>query len=309
VRGNEQFVGQKYGLSTQNSKAAAIALAATAAFTSIISAIIGFKLIQALLLLRKTMGDLRAEMSERQKMLAELVLRSEELKKSNAELEQFAHSASHDLQEPIRMITSYLKLLENNFQCDLPNKARQYLSTAITGARRMQKLVQDVLAFCRFDRDPDFPLAPQSSAAAVQAAIENLECPIKEAGAQVEITTLPEVPIEQERLIRVFQNLIGNAVKYRSEQPPVVRISAVRVGVGWKFSVKDNGIGIASHDQQRIFSLFERLHGSEIVSGSGIGLATCKKIVEKVGGSIWVESESGHGSNFHFIIPDRGNSK
>jgi signal transduction histidine kinase len=226
----------------------------------------------------------------------------EDLARSNRDLEQFAYVASHDMQEPLRMVATYTQLLAERYQGKLDSDADKYIHYAIDGALRMQKLVQDLLAFSRMGRQG---LALQSTDcdAVLQAALENLEAAIQESGAVVEHAQLPVVMADSSQLVQVFQNLIGNAIKFRGTQPPLIRVSAEARGKEWIFSVADNGIGIAAEHAENVFVIFRRLHTRAEYPGSGIGLSICKKIIEQHGGRIWVESAPGCGSTFKFTLP------
>lgn len=236
---------------------------------------------------------------------AELQERSEELSRSNAELQQFAYVASHDLQEPLRMITSYTQLLARRYGDRLDAEAKEFINYAVDGANRMQTLINDLLKYSRLDsRGREF--GPADCAAACRAARANLKVAIEEKRADVSAGDLPVVYGDEVQLAQLFQNLIGNALKYsRPEEPPEISIEAQRTGDEWVFSVADNGIGIEQQYLDRIFQVFKRLHGRETYSGTGIGLAICKRIVERHGGRMWVESEPGTGSKFYFAIPYR----
>ncbi len=228
-----------------------------------------------------------------------------DLDSSNRELEQFAYVASHDLREPLRMISGYMGLLDRRYAVHLDEDGRQFLEFARDGARRMDKMILDLLEFSRVGRIRD-PLGRVSLGEAVAAAVENLRLPIEESGAELSIADdLPEVTGSANELIRLFQNLIGNAVKYRQTDRPLrVSIEVERGEAGWICTVADNGIGIAAEYFERIFDIFQRLHARSEYDGTGIGLALCRKIVEHHGGRIWVESEPGQGSRFHFTLAD-----
>ena len=228
--------------------------------------------------------------------------RTAELARSNVELEQFAYVASHDLQEPLRMITSYLQLLQRRYQGKLDEKADKYIYFAVDGAARMQVLINDLLEFSRVAtraREPE----PTDSEFILNQVLSNLELFIKENKATVSHDPLPEVMADSTQLAQVFQNLIANGIKFHSEEAPKIHISAEKKAREWVFSVQDNGIGIDPQYSEKIFEVFKRLHKKEEYPGTGIGLAVCKKIVERHGGRIWVESELGKGSTFYFTLP------
>ena len=232
----------------------------------------------------------------------------EDLRRSNTELEQFAYVASHDLQEPLRMVSSYVHLLERRYKDKLDDDARDFIGFAVEGANRMKKLVEDLLIFSRVGTREKEP-GPVDTTKAVKAAIANLGPAIEEAHARVEVDTLPPVMGDETQLMQLFQNLIANGVKFRGEEAPKVHVSAKIEGSDCLFKVKDNGIGIDPKFQDRVFIIFQRLHGRAEYSGTGIGLAVSKKIVERHGGRIWFESEPGKGSTFYFTIPVRGGSE
>ncbi len=231
----------------------------------------------------------------------ELRKRTEALERSNAELEQFAHIASHDLQEPLRMVASYTELMAQRYQGKLDEKADKYIRYALEGARRMQALLSDLLAYSRVSGRGK-PLALVDAADVVEDAIANLRIAIREANAEVTRDALPTILADPVQLVQVFQNLIGNAIKFRDGGPPLVHVSAERRGQAWIFSVRDNGIGIAAEHQERIFDPFQRLHERDKYPGTGMGLTISKRIVDRHGGRVWVESEPGKGSCFHFSI-------
>jgi signal transduction histidine kinase len=228
----------------------------------------------------------------------------EELARSNRDLEQFAYVASHDLQEPLRMVAAYTQLLADRYQGKLDENADKYIHYAVDGALRMQILVRDLLAFSRVGREGTEPKLVDVNLA-VQAALINLQSTIRDNNAQVQYGHLPSIMADQSQLAQLFQNLIGNAIKFRSQEPPIINISAEKQDRQWTFSLSDNGIGIASEYAETIFVIFKRLHTREEYSGSGIGLAICKKVVEHHGGRIWMESEPGKGSTFKFALPIR----
>jgi signal transduction histidine kinase len=226
----------------------------------------------------------------------------EELARSNRDLEQFAYVASHDLQEPLRMVATYTQLLAERYQGKLDVNADKYIHYAVDGALRMQTLVQDLLAFSRVGRQGnDFKLVDCNEI--VQAALKNLHASIHESGAEIVCGDLPLLVGDSSQLAQLLQNLIGNAIKFRGSERPMIRVNAEQQGRDWVFSVADNGIGIAEEYADVVFVIFKRLHGREEYPGSGIGLAICKKIVEQHGGRIWVESQLGRGSSFKFTLP------
>jgi light-regulated signal transduction histidine kinase (bacteriophytochrome) len=224
-----------------------------------------------------------------------------ELARSNAELEQFAYVASHDLQEPLRMVSSYTQLLEHRYGDVLDDKARKYIFYAVDGARRMQGLINDLLAYSRLGTRGE-PLQATDSHAALGEAIHTLSPALAESDALVTNGDLPLVLADRSQLVQLFQNLLGNAVKFHGRESPRVHVSAEARGDEWVFCVRDNGIGIEAQHFERIFVIFQRLHTREEFPGTGIGLALCKRVVERHGGRIWVESEPGKGSSFYFSL-------
>jgi len=244
------------------------------------------------------------DLTARKQVEDELKRYAEELKRSNQELEQFAYVASHDLQEPLRTVSSFSQLLARRYQGKLDADADEFIAFVVEGATRMQTLINDLLAFSRIGTRGD-PLVLVDWGKLFQAAKENLEVAIAESGAVITNDPLPALVADQTQLTQLFQNLFSNAIKFRRrEEAPRIHVSAVSEDGTWQFSVRDNGIGIAAQYFDRIFIVFQRLHGREEYSGTGIGLAICKKIVERHGGRMWVESEPGTGSTFHFTIPD-----
>jgi signal transduction histidine kinase len=226
----------------------------------------------------------------------------EELARSNRDLEQFAYVASHDLQEPLRMVATYSQLLAERYRGKLDADADKYIGYAVDGALRMQKLVQDLLAFSRVGR-LGLALESVDINVVLEDALKNLEAAMQESGAVIEHVQLPVALADSTQLVQVFQNLIGNAIKFRGSEPPSIRVAAEAAGKEWVFSVADNGIGILAEHRENVFVIFRRLHTRTEYSGNGIGLSICKKIIEQHGGRIWVESEPGHGSNFKFTLP------
>ena len=231
-----------------------------------------------------------------------------DLERSNQELEQFAFVASHDLQEPLRMVTSYTQLLEKRYKDQLDQDAKDFIRFAADGANRMQRLINDLLVYSRVGTRGK-PLEPTDCHAGLGQAIANLSMAIEENHAIVTSDELPTVMADALQMVQLFQNLIGNAIKFKGEELPRIHVSVQDKGNEWVFSVKDNGIGIEAQFDDKIFVIFQRLHSREKYAGTGIGLAICKKIVDRHGGKIWVESELGQGSNFYFTIPKRGGIK
>jgi PAS domain S-box-containing protein len=227
----------------------------------------------------------------------------DELRRVNQDLEQFAFSASHDLQEPLRSVKIYTELLAKRYGDELNDEAQKFMGFVRSGATRMETLVRDLLAYTRVT-SLDQPVESADATEALKSALSNLAVAISETGANVTAEPLPRVPVHATHLQQLFQNLIGNAIKYRSpERPPEVRVTATRQNVHWVFAIRDNGIGIDPKYRETIFGLFKRLHTTEEYSGTGIGLALCQRIVNRYKGRIWVESEPGQGSTFRFTLP------
>jgi signal transduction histidine kinase len=250
----------------------------------------------------KLIKELKDSLAELNRTKEELEQTSQDLARSNDDLKQFAYSASHDLQEPLRVVAGYVNLLARRYKDKLDANADEFIGYIVDGVKRMQELIKDLLEYSQVGiKEKHFK--PVESSLAVGLAIGNLQATIEEYGAIVTYDELPTVIADFSQMSRLFQNLIGNAIKFRGNESPKVHISAERNGNEWIFSIKDNGIGIDPKNVKRIFVIFQRLHGREEYPGTGIGLATCKKIVERHGGRIWVESESGKGSIFYFTIP------
>ena len=254
--------------------------------------------------LQRSNEQLELEVTERKRTEAMLNIRSQELARSNTELGQFAYVASHDLQEPLRMVASYLQLVDTRYREHLDADAREFIEYAVDGAKRMQVLINDLLAYSRIGTQGQ-AFQPADCEAVLQTAMLNLQLAIRESGAQITHDPLPTLMGDATQLAQLFQNLLGNALKFRREESPKIHIRAGLKDGFWCLSVRDNGIGIEAKYFDRIFVVFQRLHGRVAYPGTGIGLAICKKIVERHGGKIWVESEFGKGSTFHFTIPEK----
>src|SRR5437899_2497054 len=251
-------------------------------------------------------GALKKAHGELEQQVQAVARRAEELTRSNTELEQFAYVASHDLQEPLRMVASYTQLLAKRYKGRLDSDADEFIAYAVDGAHRMQLLIGDLLAYCRVGTKGEEP-RETSSEAALEQALLNLQGAIQESGGVVTHDPLPTVIADGAQLVQLFQNVVGNAIKYRSAELPRVHVSANKNGGNeWIFSMRDNGLGIDPKYFEKIFVMFQRLHGREEFSGTGIGLAVCKKIAARHGGRMWVESEPGKGSTFYFALPERG---
>jgi signal transduction histidine kinase len=269
---------------------------------ALLLAVLGVLLVQGILVLRPALANIHQGISQLELAKQALQHKSEELARSNAELEQFAYVASHDLQEPLRMVASYTQLLARRYQGKLDRDADEFIGFAVDGATRMQTLIRDLLSYSRV-MTQGRSLQPVDTRRAFEAACENLHKAIEESGVSVSVGALPVIQADVTQMTQLFQNLLGNAVKYRNERMPRIHVDARAVEKSWLFSVEDNGIGIEPQYFERIFQMFQRLHTREKYSGTGIGLAICRRIVERHGGKIWVESAPGHGSTFHFAIP------
>jgi light-regulated signal transduction histidine kinase (bacteriophytochrome) len=240
---------------------------------------------------------------DRQRAQVALQQIAEDLRRSNHDLEQFAYVASHDLQEPLRAVSGYVMLLEHRFPETLDAKARSYIAGAFEGASRMERLIMDLLAYSRVDRLGD-QFAPTDLNAALEQALSNLQASIKSTQAAITRDPLPTLFVDATQIMQLFQNLIGNALKFHGASPLQIHVGAQRQEGRWVFSVRDNGIGIEPQYFERIFRLFQRLHTRKEYAGTGIGLAICKKVVERHGGTIWIESQLGQGATFSFSLPD-----
>jgi signal transduction histidine kinase len=228
-----------------------------------------------------------------------------ELGRSNADLEQFAYVASHDLQEPLRMVTAYTQLLSERYRGRLDENADKFIGYASEGALRMQVLIRDLLAFSRIGRNGNAATRVDCNAV-LEEVRQSLGTAIQESGASITQENLPAVWADRTQMVQIFQNLVGNAIKFRGQAAPVISVRAEREDQYWLFSVADNGIGIAPEYAENVFVVFQRLHARTEYPGNGIGLAICKKIVERLGGRIWVESQAEGGSTFKFTVPLQG---
>ena len=227
-----------------------------------------------------------------------------ELARSNDELSEFAYVASHDLQEPLRMVASFLQLLEKRYEGVLDADGKKFIRFAVDGAKRMQALIHDLLTLSRVQTRAR-PGVPTDCAKIFRNVMDNLQIAIAEAGATVTCDSLPVVMADSTQLAQLFQNFLDNALKFRGAEAVRIHVGAVRRVAGWEFSVSDNGVGIEPQFFDRIFGIFQRLHTGNESSGTGIGLAVCKKIVDRHAGRIWIESKPGSGSTFFFSIPDK----
>jgi PAS domain S-box-containing protein len=244
------------------------------------------------------------DISERKLAAQLLAEKMAELRQSNEALEQFAHIASHDLQEPLRMVASFTQLLARRYKGRLDKDADEFIGYAVDGTQRMKRLIEDLLVYSRAGKSAPATRELRSQDA-LREAIGNLKAAIEECGARVTWDELPKVTASELQLVQLFQNLIGNAIKYRGERVPRIHVAAQTTETEWIFSVADNGIGIEAKYFDRVFVIFHRLHGRGEYEGTGIGLAICKRILQQQGGRIWVESEFGSGSTFYFALPVR----
>ena len=251
---------------------------------------------------RLRLEEARREVAERTAREEALTRHAEELARSNADLEQFAYVASHDLQEPLRMVANFTELLAKRYRGRLDADADEYIGYVVDGVSRMHQLISDLLTYSRVGTRGN-PLIPVSCSLVVDRVLQDLTVAVSEASAVVTHDALPTVIGDETQLGQLFQNLIGNALKFRGAKPPRVDVSAMPNGTEWTFTVSDNGIGIAPEHAERIFLIFQRLHTRAEYPGTGIGLAVAKKIVERHGGRIWVESRPGEGSRFSFTLP------
>ncbi|HZZ16651.1 MAG TPA: ATP-binding protein [Candidatus Sulfotelmatobacter sp.] len=252
---------------------------------------------------RRALHD-KYERGLRRQAELDLAKKADELARSNADLEQFAYVASHDLQEPLRMVAAYTQLLSERYRGKLDENADKFIGYASEGALRMQVLIQDLLAFSRIGR-ANGTYTMVDCNAVLEELRKTLGPAIEEAGAMIHYGNLPAIWADRTQIAQLLQNLIGNAIKFRGGKAPVISIEAQKKGEFWEFSVADNGIGVAPEFADNIFVVFQRLHARTEYPGNGIGLAICKKIIERNGGKIWVESEGASGATFKFTVPPR----
>jgi light-regulated signal transduction histidine kinase (bacteriophytochrome) len=232
----------------------------------------------------------------------ELLERNQELSRSNTELQQFAYIASHDLQEPLRMVSGYMQLLTRRYHDKLDHEAQEFIAYAVDGVQRLQRLINDLLAYSRVETRQR-PMAPTSLTDVLREAISNLQMAMGETQAVITHDPLPTVQGDTAQLVQVLQNLLGNAIKFRApDRPPRIHVGAKQDGGQWTIAVQDNGIGIDPQYADRIFVIFQRLHTAAEYPGTGIGLAVCKKIIERHGGRIWLDSQPGEGARFSFVL-------
>jgi len=250
--------------------------------------------------IRELNASLEQRVAER---TAELLESNEALRRSNDDLNQFAYAASHDLQEPLRLVALYSQILQQKHISQSDPQAEQYISYVVGGAHRMETLLRDLLAYSQVGSSGEGPAGPVVCSEVLRKVLLNLQASIDQTQAQVSANGLPTIRAHEIRLVQLLQNLIGNAIKYRGTEQPKVHVDAERRPGAWLFSVKDNGIGIKPEYAEQIFGIFKRLHGARY-PGTGIGLAICERIVKSYGGQIWVESTLGEGSTFYFTLPD-----
>jgi len=249
------------------------------------------------------MRGVTMDISERKRTEEALAGYARELARSNEELQQFAYVASHDLQEPLRMVASYLQLIEKRYKNNLDDDAKEFINYAVDGATRMKALINDLLAYSRVGTHGKL-FEPVDCEKAFQRTLANLETQIIESGALITHDPMPEIIADEAQIVQLFQNLMSNAIKFSGDKTPEIHVGVRRTGREWQFCVRDNGIGIAPEFIDRIFVLFQRLHTIDEYEGTGIGLSICKKVVERHGGRIWVESQPGNGATFYFTIPE-----
>lgn len=248
------------------------------------------------------MRGVTMDITERKQAEEALANYARELRRSNEELQQFAYIASHDLQEPLRAVTSYLQLVEERYREQLDQDGKDFIDFAVDGAERMKALINDLLTYARVESRAK-PFEPTHVEDVLDTVLKNLKPGIESSEARITCDPMPEILADRVQMTQLFQNLISNAIKFRSDQAPEIHICAERTPNSWLFALKDNGIGIEPKHQERIFAVFQRLHTRAQYEGTGIGLAVCRKVVERHGGRIWVESEIGEGTTFYFTIP------
>jgi len=231
--------------------------------------------------------------------------RTEELERSNKDLVQFAYVASHDLRAPVRAIKSFSQILKKDYREKLDEEANECLDFIVTGAGRLETLINDLLTYSRVDTQGK-AFAPVDTSEVLDQVVIDLRLDIEDSQAEITCDALPVVVADASQMTQLFQNLISNAIKFQSQDPPKVHVAALKKDDVWVFSVKDNGIGIEAQHTERIFAMFQRLHTQDEYPGTGMGSAICKRIVERHGGNIWVQSEVGMGSTFYFSIPSQG---
>jgi PAS domain S-box-containing protein len=253
---------------------------------------------------RRLVISMAVDVTDRHRVQEELAGKTTELERSNADLEQFAYVASHDLREPLRMVNSFLGLLDKKFGPELNDEAREYIGFARDGAKRMDSLILDLLEYSRIGRNA-LPEQAVDLGLALATAQSNLTVALEESGATLNVPdSLPALCVDMGEFVRLFQNLIGNAIKYRSpDRAPVITVTARHLPNAWEFRIADNGIGIEAQYYDRVFQIFQRLHSRAETAGTGIGLAVCKRVVNRYRGRIWVESVPGEGSTFCFTLP------
>ena len=253
---------------------------------------------------RRAVLGMVQDTTERTRAQASLERQAAELRVSNRELQRFAHVAGHDLREPLRMVDSYLDLLRRKYAGKLEKEAGEYIAFAVDGAAAMRELLDGLLAYAQVGSE-GLALAPTECETVYERAVRNLTVAIDESDAQISHDELPIVAGDEMQLVQVFQNLIGNAVKFRAgERPLLVHVGVEKKKTEWRFCVKDNGIGISPENRQRVFEIFHRLHTRAEYAGTGVGLAICSRVIERHGGRIWVDSKLGRGSTFYFSLPD-----
>jgi light-regulated signal transduction histidine kinase (bacteriophytochrome) len=245
---------------------------------------------------------INTDITEHKQAEEQVILRTEELAKSNADLKQFAYVASHDLREPLRMITSFLQLLERRYKDQLDEEAKEYIGFAVDGALRLDDMIKDLLEYSRITRI-ERCYSNVNFEEVLDHTLTNLDALIEEKNAMITHDPLPSIFADEHLMLRLFQNLLSNAIKYHGEEPPRVHVSAIKEGEVYVFSVKDNGIGMDSKYLEKIFTIFKRLHKKDEYEGTGIGLSIAQKIVHRHGGEIWAESNLGKGSTFYFTLP------